>query len=250
MRRSMRRFLILCQSVCAPTFVTWAIVSSSGAPHLWLKVAVGAAVGATTALLSFWAMRRKDAGRARYSDRTLSTFAMLRCSMGFVVSVMWIMTIVDEVVSILQTVGIIVGLSDAILGLTVFAVGNSLGDLVANITIARLGHPVMAISACFAGPMLNLLLGIGISGTWLLSDGHGHWSHTGSTDIYPIDFNPTLLVSGLGLLLILVGTLIAVPMNNFELTRPIGVSLIAAYVLIMTVNLLTEIFWVRGHSVL
>ncbi|KAJ9474318.1 putative cation exchanger [Pseudozyma hubeiensis] len=250
MRRSMRRFLILCQSVCAPTFVMWAIVSSSGAPHLWLKVAAGAAVGATTALLSFWAMRRKDAGRARYSDRTLSTFAMLRCSMGFVVSVMWIMTIVDEVVSILQTVGIIVGLSDAILGLTVFAVGNSLGDLVANITIARLGHPVMAISACFAGPMLNLLLGIGISGTWLLSDGHGHWSHTGSTDIYPIDFNPTLLVSGLGLLLILVGTLIAVPMNNFELTRPIGVSLIAAYVLIMTVNLLTEIFWVRGHSVL
>ncbi|CDU25156.1 uncharacterized protein SPSC_04990 [Sporisorium scitamineum] len=250
MRHSIRRFLILCQSVCAPTFVTWAIVSSSGSPHIGLKVAVAAAVGALSALFSFWAMRRKDAGRARFSDRTLSAFAMIRCSMGFIVSVMWIMTIVDEVVSILQTVGIIVGLSDAILGLTVFAVGNSLGDLVANITIARLEHPVMAISACFAGPMLNLLLGIGISGTRLLSDGHGHWDHGGATDIYPIDFNPTLLVSGLGLLLILVGTLIAVPMNRFELTRPIGVSLIAAYGLIMTVNLLTEIFWVRGHTVL
>lgn len=249
MRRSIRRFLILCQSVCAPTFVTWAIVSSSGAPYLGLKVAAAALVGATTALASFWAMRRKDAGRARYSDRTLSTLAMVRCSMGFTVSVMWIMTIVDEVVSILQTVGIIVGLSDAILGLTVFAVGNSLGDLVANITIAKLGHPVMAISACFAGPMLNLLLGIGISGTWLLSDGNAHWDHTGAADIYPIDFNPTLLVSGLGLLLILIGTLIAVPMNNFELTRPIGISLIAAYMLIMTVNLLTEIFWVRSHTV-
>ncbi len=171
-------------------------------------------------------MRRRDSGKARHSDRTLSTVAMIRCSMGFVVSVMWIMSIVDEVVSILQTVGIIVGLSDAILGLTVFAVGNSLGDLVANITIARLGHPVMAISACFAGPMLNLLLGIGISGTYLLSgsNGHGHWSRDGVSGIYPIDFNPTLLVSGLGLLLILIGTLIAVPMNNFELTRPIGLS--------------------------
>ncbi|CBQ69336.1 conserved hypothetical protein [Sporisorium reilianum SRZ2] len=249
MRRSIRRFLILCQSMCAPTFVTWAIVSSSGAPHVGLKVAVAAAAGALSALFSFWVMRRKDSGRARFSDRTLSAFAMVRCSMGFIVSVMWIMTIVDEVVSILQTVGIIVGLSDAILGLTVFAVGNSLGDLVANITIARLGHPVMAISACFAGPMLNLLLGIGISCTWLLSDGHGHWDHGGATNIYPIDFNPTLLVSGLGLLLILVGTLIAVPMNRFELTRPIGVALIAAYGLIMTVNLLTEIFWVRGHTV-
>ncbi|SPO24056.1 uncharacterized protein UTRI_03399_B [Ustilago trichophora] len=252
MRRSIRRFLILCQCVSAPTFVTWAIVSSSGAPRLGLKVAVAAAAGVVTALLSFWAMRRKDAGKARYSDRTISTFAMIRCSMGFIVSVMWIMSIVDEVVSILQTVGIIVGLSDAILGLTVFAVGNSLGDLVANITIARLGHPVMAISACFAGPMLNLLLGIGISGTWLLSGsngGQGHWSHSATPGIYPIDFNPTLLVSGLGLLLILIGTLIAVPMNNFELTRPIGLSLIAAYVLIMTLNLLTEIFWVRGHTV-
>ncbi|SAM85724.1 uncharacterized protein UBRO_07033 [Ustilago bromivora] len=250
MRRSIRRFLILCQCVCAPTFVMWAIVSSSGSPQLGLKVGVAAAAGVIAAILSFWAMRRKDAGKARYSDRTLSTFAMIRCSMGFIVSVMWIMTIVDEVVSILQTVGIIVDLSDAILGLTVFAVGNSLGDLVANVTIARLGHPVMAISACFAGPMLNLLLGIGISGTYLLSDGQGQWNDSNTTGIYPIDFNPTLLVSGLGLLLILIGTLIAVPMNNFELTKPIGVSLIAAYVLIMTVNLLTEIFWVRGDSVL
>ena len=251
MRRSIRRFLILCQCVSAPTFVTWAIVSSSQAPRLGLKVGTAAGGGALAALLSFWAMRRRDAGKARYSDRTLSTLAMIRCSMGFMVSVMWIMSIVDEVVSILQTVGIIVGLSDAILGLTVFAVGNSLGDLVANITIARLGHPVMAISACFAGPMLNLLLGIGVSGTWLLSGSHGQggWQHSGADGVYPIDFNPTLLVSGLGLLLVLTGTLIAVPLNNFELTRPIGLSLIAAYVLIMTVNLLTEIFWVRGHTV-
>lgn len=249
MRRSIRRFLILAQSLCAPTFVTWAIASSSGGRRVGLKVGVAAAMGLLAALCAFGAMRRKDAGRARYSDRTLAGMAMVRCCMGFIVSVMWIMTIVDEVVSILQTVGIIVGLSDAILGLTVFAVGNSLGDLVANITIARLGHPVMAVSACFAGPMLNLLLGIGISGTWLLSDGHAHGHAAERPDIYPIDFNPTLLVSGLGLLLILVGTLIAVPMNNFELSRAIGVSLIAAYVLIMTVNLLTEIFWVKGPVV-
>ncbi len=82
-------------------------------------------------------------------------------------------------------------------------------------------------------------------GTYLLSSsGHkGKWSHDGAPGIYPIDFNPTLLVSGLGLLFILVGTLIAVPMNNFHLTRPIGLALIGAYVLIMTLNLLTEVFW-------
>ncbi|KAF9984550.1 hypothetical protein BGZ65_000158, partial [Modicella reniformis] len=58
------------------------------------------------------------------------------------------------VTSILQAFGMIFGVSDAILGLTIFAMGNSLGDLVANITIARMGFPRMAFSACFGGPLL------------------------------------------------------------------------------------------------
>ncbi|KAK3062147.1 hypothetical protein LTR53_019496, partial [Teratosphaeriaceae sp. CCFEE 6253] len=62
-------------------------------------------------------------------------------------------------------------MSHAIMGLTIFAVGNSLGDLVADVTVARLGYPVMALSACFGGPMLNILLGIGLSGSWILITG-------------------------------------------------------------------------------
>ncbi|MBW0469286.1 hypothetical protein O181_009001 [Austropuccinia psidii MF-1] len=59
----------------------------------------------------------------------------------------------------------ILKISDAILGLTIFGIGNSLGDFIANVTIARMGFPVMAISACFRGfrSMLNILLGIGLS---------------------------------------------------------------------------------------
>ena len=33
--------------------------------------------------------------------------------------------------------------------------GNSLGDFVANVTIAKMGFPTMAMSACFGGPMLS-----------------------------------------------------------------------------------------------
>jgi len=46
--------------------------------------------------------------------------------MGFLVAVVWIMAIADEVVNVLQTFGMIfqVGLSDAIIGLTIFVVGN------------------------------------------------------------------------------------------------------------------------------
>lgn len=58
-----------------------------------------------------------------------------------------------------QAVGEILALSDAIIGLTsewvfvtplteVFAVGNSLADLVANVTVAQFA-PAMAYAACF-----------------------------------------------------------------------------------------------------
>lgn len=89
------------------------------------------------------------------------------CFIGFAISVCWISTIANEVVGTLQAFGTILGLSDAILGLTVFAVGNSLGDFVADVTVARMGFSQMAISGVFGGPMLNILLGIGISGIYI-----------------------------------------------------------------------------------
>ena len=67
------------------------------------------------------------------------------CFLGFVISVAWISTIAGEVVGVLKAIGVILGISEAILGLTIFAVGNSLGDLVADVTVARLGFPVMAL---------------------------------------------------------------------------------------------------------
>lgn len=81
-------------------------------------------------------------------------YRFLFCFVGFVVSIAWISTIANEVVGVLKAFGVILGISDAILGLTIFAVGNSLGDLVADITVAKLGYPVMALSACFG--MLSL----------------------------------------------------------------------------------------------
>ena len=46
------------------------------------------------------------------------------CFLGFIIGVTWISTIANEVVGILKAFGVILGISEAILGLTVFAVGN------------------------------------------------------------------------------------------------------------------------------
>lgn len=140
---------------------------------------------------------------------------------------------------VLQAFGKIFGLSDAIIGVSIFAIGNSLGDLVANVTIARLGYPVMAISACFGGPMLNILLGVGISASVMIAQ-------TGEP--YVIDFSPTLMVSGVALVIVLVSTLIYVPLAGFMMSRKWGIVLILAYCVVLAVNIVVEINISRKRS--
>jgi Ca2+/Na+ antiporter len=71
--------------------------------------------------------------------------------------------VAGEAVSVLQSLGLIFELDMAVLGLTVLAWGNSVGDLVADLSVARAGSPDMAVTACFAGPLFNLLVGLGFS---------------------------------------------------------------------------------------
>ncbi|KAF7878945.1 hypothetical protein EAF04_000148 [Stromatinia cepivora] len=177
----------------------------------------------------------------------------LLCFLGFVVAIAWISTIANEVVGVLKAFGVILGISDAILGLTIFAVGNSLGDLVADITVARLGYPVMALSACFGGPMLNILIGIGVSGAYMtIKDAnHKHFKHP-NKDIkykpYQIEVSGTLMVSGITLLITLVGLLIAVPMNKWIMSRKIGWGLIILWSISTVINVGVEISGVWGDN--
>ena len=95
-----------------------------------------------------------------------------------------------------------------------------------------MGYPAMAIAACFGGPMLNILLGVGLSGTYMnLFDP----SHRGQ-QLY-IEMNTTLLVSGVGLFAILVGTLIVVPLNSYRMSKRVGATLILAYLVRLALSL-------------
>lgn len=143
-------------------------------------------------------------------------------------------------------------MSDAIIGLTIFAMGNSLADLVANMSVAvsspaippyilpltncaslptKVFAPIMGFSACFGGPMLNILLGIGISGTYIIRQ---------TDHPYPLEFSTTLVITSTGLLAILLTTLIFVPWNGYFLPRSWGVALIVAYTALMVANVVVE----------
>ena len=173
-------------------------------------------------------------------------YRYLLCFLGFIVSIAWISTIANEVVGVLKAFGVILGISDAILGLTIFAVGNSLGDLVANITVAKLGYPVMALSACFGGPMLNILLGIGISGLYMtIQTGEKrHEKHPGKPmkyKPYQIEVGGTLLISGVTLMVALVGLLIVVPLRGWWMDRKVGLALVILWVVSTVGNVIMEI---------
>ncbi|EON64926.1 hypothetical protein W97_04160 [Coniosporium apollinis CBS 100218] len=177
---------------------------------------------------------------------------VLLCFLGFVVSISWISTIANEVVGVLKTLGVVLNMSDAILGLTIFAVGNSLGDLVADITVARLGYPVMALSACFGGPMLNILLGIGISGSYMSIMGaekreHRHPGTPMKFKPYHIDVSSTLLISGATLLVTLVGLLVLVPFRKWKMDRWIGCVLICLWTVSTIGNIVVEVLGYGGH---
>jgi len=91
---------------------------------------------------------------------------------GFIVAATWIDTIATQLVKLLTLLGVVCRIPGSIMGLTVLAWGNSMGDLSANMTMAKKGLANMAITACFAGPVFNILIGLGL-GFWKLNASTG-----------------------------------------------------------------------------
>ncbi|KAM4709569.1 mitochondrial sodium/calcium exchanger protein [Discoglossus pictus] len=152
--------------------------------------------------------------------------------LGFVVSALWISAAATEVVSLLRTFGVIFRLSNTVLGLTLLAWGNSIGDFVSDLTLARQGYPRMAFSACFGGIIFNVLIGVGLG--CLLQMGVSHTE----LQLEPQGLLGWILAGGLGISLIF--SLIAVPAQCFHLRRSYGIALFCLYAIFLAVALLTE----------
>lgn len=142
---------------------------------------------------------------------------------GFVMCVSWIYALAKELVTCLTSIGHIFGISTSFLGLTVLAWGNSIGDLVANTSVARKGMGEMAIAGCYGGPIFNILVGLGSS--FLLA----------SLQIYPRPFLVNLdlpaMISLAFIYIALFSTILIVSMKNFHIDRQLGIYLMSLYLL-------------------
>ncbi|CAO3677066.1 unnamed protein product [Rhizopus stolonifer] len=134
-------------------------------------------------------------------------------------------------VGLLQALGSIFNISEAIMGLAIFALGNSVGDFVANTAVAKMGFPNMAISSCYAGALLNMVLGVGISSTYQT------WT---AGKPYMLDVAPTILISSCGLITVLLSTLVVVNMNGYHINEGLGWWMIIVYSICCVINVLLE----------
>uniref|UniRef100_A0ABD2XM23 Sodium/calcium exchanger membrane region domain-containing protein n=1 Tax=Trichogramma kaykai TaxID=54128 RepID=A0ABD2XM23_9HYME len=155
---------------------------------------------------------------------------------GFLVAMLVVYLMAKEVMSVLQCIGFASGISDAMLGITLLAWGNSVGDLISNVTIARRGFPRMGFSACFGGPMFNTLMGLGL--TYGLA--------VAKEPELKIKIRTSHMAMGCLAFLLssLVASLIYLTITGFAARRSYGFLLYTVYAVFMTINLLSE-----GHVI-
>lgn len=152
--------------------------------------------------------------------------------LGFIVAITWIYTISSEVINLLRAFGIAFDLSNEIMGLTIMAWGNCLLDFITNVSIARKGFPKMAIAACYGGPLMSTLLGIGLPSFITLVVDPNHNIALGTSPLLYIIY--AFLVFGL------ISTLFVVVLLKFRVRRSLGVYLILLYLVMIVAEWLTE----------
>ncbi|KAK3117690.1 hypothetical protein LTR53_000718 [Teratosphaeriaceae sp. CCFEE 6253] len=225
------RGLLILQGITAPQLIWLMLWLDMDHPTMrsWLLPAIYCAIGSAVFCLGVFTFS-SPSRRPRWMP--------LLSVLGFAVSAFWLSVLPDELVAILKAFGIVLRLSDAILGFTVFAIGNCVDDYVVDMTITRHGHPVMALAACFGGPLLNILLGLGISIVYvILRAGHriGH--------IRPItlEVDTILIVTTAVLAATMVGLVLTLRLNHWEMNKRIGLSLIFTWVALTGANVGIEL---------
>ncbi|XP_016496449.1 cation/calcium exchanger 5-like [Nicotiana tabacum] len=153
---------------------------------------------------------------------------------AFVMSVFWISTVAGELLNCLAVLGVLLKLPAAFLGLTVLAWGNSVGDLVADVAVAKAGQPAMAMAGCFAGPMFNMLFGLGTALVIQTADVY--------PEAYELHFHVSIVVAFVFLLLSLMGSLLLVTWNRFRVPRFWGFCLVGLYIVFMLISMVIAKF--------
>lgn len=149
---------------------------------------------------------------------------ILWLGLGFIMSITWTYILAQELISLLVSMGLILGIDNSILGLTVLAWGNSIGDLVANVAMAVRSGPdgaQLAIYGSYAGPIFNTVVGLGLSLVF------SAWTNYPAS--YAICVDHSVFVT-IGFFIVgLVWALVIVPKRRMRIDEWLGIGLLVIY---------------------
>lgn len=147
----------------------------------------------------------------------------------FIGSILWIAAYSYFMVWWATIFGRVVGISDAVMGLTVLAAGTSVPDLITSVLVAQQGHGDMAVSSSIGSNIFDVTVGLPLP--WLL------WSI--SKKGAAMQVNSAGMGCSIGMLfLMLLIVVIAIICFKWKMTKPMGGIMVMMYGVFVAVSLL------------
>ena len=209
-----RRFAIVFPPLSVTFFyLVVGIIDFSGIPPISYWVLLG--IGFLCSMITYWTTKQQHAPK-----RFITLYAFL-C---FLMSLVWIWWVANILIDLLTMLGIVLSINQSFLGITVLAWGNSVGDMVANSSVAKKGYAKMALTGCIAGPLFNLFFGLGVSlfKEIVIDKNTPDFSFSSSKSILPTVWAGWLLVN-------LVFLFLSGIVTKFKLYKWLGWILIVTY---------------------
>lgn len=160
---------------------------------------------------------------------------------GFLLSLAMIYSCVHIVVKTLSDWSTKFKISPSILGLTIFAWGNSMGDLVSNIIFVDIGVIELALGACFGSPLLYFVFGVGVDGIVLMFRQQKHKQTPILNRHLDYTVDRHMGYTAVGILVAFLIFLVAVPLNRWRIDKKISICLLVLYATVTAVNIYQEV---------
>lgn len=149
---------------------------------------------------------------------------------AFVNSIIWIGIYSYFMVWWAEVIGVTFGIPDTVMGLTFLAAGTSIPDLLSSVIVARQGLGDMAVSSSVGSNIFDILMGLPIP--WFFySIIYGTHMTVGATGLF---------LSVIILLAMLVAVVVTIAVCKWRMTKGLGLTMFALYVVFVTQDLLRE----------
>lgn len=247
-----------CVSPILGMLITISLIDDSVTPWLWF---IPGALVILFSLVSLM-MYQKGVLSSRvslYTDKRShlnELFTKALNSIGIINSILFISLLANILIEIIELYQKLTGISKSLLGITLFAWGNSISDLMSNLAMSQLYQKLpspdsqrstiatrffsISLSACIGGVLLNTTIGIGLSSLIAMLTRFKTGTIAFSSTINPQFLTSTIVITAtiVGLLCTITRSLDLIQSN----TKTVGLALCGIWLVTTLINIILEIW--------